>query len=104
MLLLFEDAAGIPPAWYESLAHRSRTVVNPRGVLADFGVELPKDVEVCVHDPTADLGYTVLPVRPKATRGWTEAELARLVTPDSTIGTAVVAAPSKPALRRRTAR
>jgi len=94
---------GIPPAWYKSLAYRSRTVVDPRGVLADFGVELPKDVEVRVHDSTADLRYIVLPMRPKGTRGWTEAELARLVTRDSMIGTAVVAAPSKPAPRRPTA-
>ena len=95
---------GVPPAWYKSLAYRSRTVVDPRGVLADFGVELPKDVEVRVHDSTADLRYIVLPMQPKGTRGWTEAELARLVTRDSMIGTAVVAAPSKPASQRRTAR
>ena len=95
---------GVPPAWYKSLAYRSRTVVDPRGVLADFGVELPKDVEVRVHDSTADLRYIVLPMQPKGTRGWTEAELARLVTRDSMIGTAVVAAPSTPASRRRTAR
>jgi nitrile hydratase alpha subunit len=95
---------GVPPAWYKSLAYRSRTVVDPRGVLADFGVELPKDVEVAVHDSTADLRYIVLPMRPVGTRGWTEAELARLVTRDSMIGTAVVAAPSKPRARRRTAR
>jgi len=95
---------GIPPAWYKSLAYRSRTVVDPRGVLADFGVELPKDVEVRVHDSTADLRYLVLPMRPKGTRGWTEAELARLVTRDSMIGTAVVATPSKPPPRRPTAR
>jgi len=95
---------GVPPAWYKSLAYRSRTVVDPRGVLADFGVELPKDVEVRVHDSTADLRYIVLPMQPKGTRGWTEAELARLVTRDSMIGTAVVAAPSKPPSRRRTAR
>jgi len=87
----------------QKLAYRSRTVVDPRGVLADFGVELPKDVEVRVHDSTADLRYIVLPMRPKGTRGWTEAELARLVTRDSMIGTAVVAAPSTPAPRRPTA-
>jgi nitrile hydratase len=91
---------GIPPAWYKSLAYRSRTVVDPRGVLADFGVELPKDVEVRVHDSTADLRYIVLPMRPKGTRDWSETELAGLVTRDSMIGTAVVAAPS-PASRRR---
>jgi nitrile hydratase len=95
---------GIPPAWYKSLAYRSRTVVDPRGVLADFGVELPEDVEVRVHDSTADLRYIVLPMRPKGTRGWTEAELARLVTRDSMIGTALVAAPSKRTSQRRGAR
>jgi nitrile hydratase len=95
---------GIPPAWYKSLAYRSRTVVDPRGVLADFGVELPEDVEVRVHDSTADLRYIVLPMRPKGTRGWTEAELARLVTRDSMIGTGLVAAPSKRTSQRRGAR
>jgi nitrile hydratase len=84
---------GIPPAWYKSLAYRSRTVVDPRGVLAEFGVELAKDVEVRVHDSTADLRYLVLPMRPKGTRGWSEAELACLITRDSMIGTAVVAPP-----------
>jgi nitrile hydratase alpha subunit len=92
---------GIPPAWYKSLAYRSRTVVDPRGVLAEFGVELPKDAEVRIHDSTADLRYIVLPMRPKGTRGWTEAELAGLVTRDSMIGTAVVAPPCGPASRAR---
>jgi len=94
---------GIPPAWYKSLAYRSRTVIDPRGVLTEFGVELPKDVEVCVHDSTADLRYLVLPMRPKGTRGWSEAELASLITRDSMIGTAVVAPPSEPASRERAA-
>ena len=60
----------------EWMASSSTSVVDPRGVLADFGVELPKVVEVRVHDSTADLRYIVLPLRPKGTRGWTEAELA----------------------------
>jgi nitrile hydratase subunit alpha len=95
---------GIPPAWYKSLAYRSRTVIDPRGVLAEFGLELSRDVEVRVHDSTADLRYIVLPMRPKGTRGWTEAELARLVTRDSMIGTAIVAPTSaRPASRRRKA-
>ena len=80
---------GVPPAWYKSLAYRSRTVVDPRGVLAEFGVELPEDVEVRVHDSTADLRYIVLPMRPKGTRGWSEKELAALVTRDCMIGTAI---------------
>ncbi len=86
---------GVPPAWYKSLAYRSRTVVDPRGVLAEFGVELPKGVEVRVHDSTADLRYIVLPMRPKGTRDWSEEQLAALVTRDSMIGTALPAAPGK---------
>jgi nitrile hydratase subunit alpha len=87
---------GIPPAWYKSLAYRSRTVVDPRGVLAEFGLELPAATEVRVHDSTADLRYIVLPMRPKGTRGWSEAELAAIVTRDSMIGTAIPVVPSKP--------
>jgi len=87
---------GIPPAWYKSLAYRSRVVVDPRGVLAEFGVEPPQGVEVRVHDSTADLRYIVLPMRPKGTRDWSEADLAALVTRDSMIGTAIPAAPGKP--------
>jgi nitrile hydratase len=90
---------GIPPAWYKSLAYRSRTVVDPRGVLAEFGVELPDTVEVRVHDSTADLRYIVLPMRPKGTRGWSEAELAAIVTRDSMIGTAIPAVPPKRSAR-----
>ena len=84
---------GIPPAWYKSLAYRSRTVIDPRGVLAEFGVALPEGVEVRVHDSTADLRYIVLPMRPKGTRGWSEADLAALVTRDCMIGTAIPAVP-----------
>lgn len=80
---------GIPPAWYKSLAYRSRVVVDPRGVLAEFGVEVPGSVEVRVHDSTADLRYLVLPMRPKGTDGWSEERLAGLVTRDSMIGTGV---------------
>jgi nitrile hydratase len=82
---------GIPPAWYKSLAYRSRTVADPRGVLAEFGIALPADTEVRVHDSTADLRYIVLPMRPRATRGWSEDELAAIVTRDCMIGTAVPA-------------
>ena len=80
---------GTPPAWYKSLAYRSRTVVDPRGVLREFGVELPRQVEVRVHDSTADLRYLVLPMRPKATRGWSQDQLATIVTRDCMIGTAL---------------
>jgi nitrile hydratase len=94
---------GVPPAWYKALAYRSRTVVDPRGVLKEFGVEMPEDVEVRVHDSTADLRYIVLPMRPKGTRGWSEEDLAAIVTRDSMIGTAIPAAPAKPAPRRKKA-
>lgn len=80
---------GIPPSWYKSSPYRSRVVVDPRGVLAEFGVDVPGDVEVRVHDSTADLRYLVLPVRPRGTEGWTEKQLAKLVTRDCMIGVAV---------------
>ena len=92
---------GVPPAWYKSLAYRSRTVADPRGVLAEFGVELPKGVEVRVHDSTADLRYIVLPMRPKGTRDWSEEQLAGIVTRDSMVGTAVPAIPAKPSAPRK---
>jgi nitrile hydratase len=92
---------GVPPAWYKSLAYRSRTVADPRGVLAEFGVDLPEGVEVRVHDSTADLRYIVLPMRPKGTQGWSETQLAAIVTRDSMIGTATPAAPAKPTARKR---
>lgn len=84
---------GIPPAWYKSDAYRARTVKDPRGVLHEFGTELPPEVEIRVMDSTADLRYLVLPMRPPGTEHMSEAELARLVTRDSMIGTAVARAP-----------
>jgi nitrile hydratase len=86
---------GIPPAWYKSLAYRSRTVVDPRGVLAEFGVSIPDDVTVRVHDSTADLRYIVLPMRPKSTKGWSEEKLAAIVTRDCMIGTALPKVPAQ---------
>jgi len=84
---------GIPPAWYKSLAYRSRVVVDPRGVLDEFGVKVRPNVEVRVHDSTADLRYLVLPMRPKGTDDYSEEELAALVTRDAMIGTAIPDAP-----------
>lgn len=78
---------GFPPDWYKSRAYRSRTVREPRRVLEEFGLTLPQDVEVRVHDSTADMRYIVIPNRPEGTEGWTQAELAALVTRDSMIGT-----------------
>lgn len=80
---------GIPPAWYKSLAYRSRVVVDPRAVLAEFGVHVPDGTEVRVHDSTADLRYLILPRRPDGTEGWSEDRLASIVTRDSMIGTAI---------------
>jgi nitrile hydratase len=79
---------GIPPEWYKSRAYRSRAVREPRAVLAEFGTRLPEDVDVRVHDSTADMRYMVLPLRPRGTEGWDEERLARLVTRDSLIGVA----------------
>jgi nitrile hydratase len=79
---------GPPPDWYKSLPYRSRAVSDPRGVLAEFGVELDDDVEVRVVDSTADVRYLVIPRRPEGTDGMSEDELAPLVTRDSMIGAA----------------
>lgn len=77
---------GRPPDWYKSFNYRQRSVVDPRGVMSEFGLELPEDVEVRVHDSTADIRYIVLPIRPSGTEGWSVADLAKLVTRDSMIG------------------
>jgi nitrile hydratase len=77
---------GRPPDWYKSFNYRQRSVNDPRGVMREFGLVLPDDVEVRVHDSTADIRYLVLPLRPKGTEGLSEAELTKLVTRDSMIG------------------
>lgn len=77
---------GLPPDWYKSRAYRSRVVREPRAVLAEFGTVLPDDVEVRVHDSTADMRYLVLPERPAGTEGWSEERLAQLVSRDSMVG------------------
>ncbi len=77
---------GLPPDWYKSRAYRSRTVREPRAVLKEFGTDIPMDVEVRVHDSTADLRYMVLPMRPQGSDGLDEDALAKLVTRDSMIG------------------
>jgi nitrile hydratase len=78
---------GLPPVWYKSAPYRARAVIDPRGVLAEFGVTLPAEVELRVWDSTAEVRYLVLPRRPPRTDGWTEEQLATLVTRDSMIGT-----------------
>jgi nitrile hydratase subunit alpha len=77
---------GIPPEWYKSRAYRSRVVREPRAVLAEFGTPLSAAIEIRVHDSTADMRYMVLPMRPRGTDGWSEEQLATLVTRDSLIG------------------
>ena len=77
---------GLPPIWYKSAPYRSRAVIDPRGVLADFGVSLPDDVNISVWDSTSEMRYLVLPMRPAGTDGWSEEQLADLVTRDSMIG------------------
>jgi nitrile hydratase len=86
---------GLPPIWYKSAPYRSRAVIDPRGVLADFGVKLKDGVEVRVWDSTAEVRYLVLPERPAGTDGLGEEDLAALVTRDSMIGTGFPAAPAK---------
>ena len=85
---------GLPPIWYKSAPFRARSVIDPRGVLNEFGVELSDDIEVRVWDSNAELRYLVLPRRPPGTEGMGEDELAALVTRDSMIGTALVEAPA----------
>lgn len=82
---------GLPPVWYKSAPYRSRAVIDPRGVLREFGVEVPADTEVRVWDSTAEIRYLVLPERPLGAEKMTEEELAALVTRDSMIGTGKVA-------------
>ena len=90
---------GLPPVWYKSAPYRSRAVREPRAVLQEVGVKLPEEVEVRVWDSTAEVRYLVLPERPVGTDGMTEEQLAALVTRDSMIGTALVAAPGPGAKR-----
>jgi nitrile hydratase len=86
---------GLPPVWYKSFAYRSRAVSDPRGVLEDFGLELPREVEVRVWDSSAEIRYLVIPQRPKGTAKMTEDQLAAIVTRDSMVGVAKVEAPRK---------
>lgn len=85
---------GLPPAWYKSAPYRSRIVIEPRSVLAEFGLNISEETEIRVWDSSAELRYLVLPQRPAATEGWSEDQLAELVTRDAMIGTGV---PRQPA-------
>jgi nitrile hydratase len=85
---------GLPPVWYKSAPYRSRSVIDPRGMLRELGLDLPAEVEVRVWDSTAELRYMVIPERPAGTEGLSEEQLADLVTRDSMVGVARVSAPA----------
>ena len=86
---------GLPPVWYKSAPYRSRAVIDPRGVLREFGLEIGEDVEIRVWDSTAELRYLVIPQRPAGTEGIGEDDLAELVTRDSMIGTGLALSPGE---------
>jgi len=85
---------GLPPVWYKSPAYRSRVVIEPRAVLAEFGLELPEGTRLRVWDSTAELRYLVVPMRPEGTEGWSPEDLAALVTRESMIGTGLARVPA----------
>jgi nitrile hydratase subunit alpha len=88
---------GLPPRWYKSAAYRSRAVIDPRGVLREFGLAIGDDVQLQVWDSTAELRYLVVPQRPANTDGFSEEQLASLITRDAMIGTGVVTTASRTA-------
>jgi nitrile hydratase len=88
---------GLPPVWYKSPPYRSRAVIDPRGVLKEFGVTLPQETRIRVWDSTAEIRYLVVPMRPAGTDGWSEEKLAELVTRDSMIGTGLPLSPNSAA-------
>jgi nitrile hydratase subunit alpha len=89
------DVLGLPPVWYKSAPYRSRAVLDPRGVLADFGVSLPASTQIRVWDSTAETRFIVVPPRPAGTEGWSEERLASLVTRDCMIGTGLPRQPEE---------
>jgi nitrile hydratase subunit alpha len=89
------DLLGLPPTWYKSTAYRSRAVKEPRAVLADFNVTLPDDRKIRVWDSTAETRFIVIPLRPDGTAGWSEEQLAKLVTRDSMVGTGLPRQPGE---------
>ena len=84
---------GLPPVWYKSAPYRAKAVIDPRGVLADFGVTVPEETEIRIWDSTAEIRYLVIPMRPAGTEGWSAERLADLVTRDAMIGTGLALAP-----------
>jgi nitrile hydratase len=91
------EVLGLPPIWYKSAPYRSRAVKDPRGVLAEFGVKLPKETEIRVWDSTAETRFLVVPMRPAGTDDFSEEQLADLVTRDSMIGTGLAQTPAEAA-------
>jgi nitrile hydratase len=91
------EVLGLPPVWYKSAPYRARVVRDPAGVLADFGVQLPPGTAIRVWDSTAETRFLVVPMRPAGTDGWSEAQLATLVTRDSMIGTGLARLPAQAA-------
>jgi nitrile hydratase len=89
------EVLGLPPVWYKSAPYRSRAVIDPRGVLADFGVTLPAETEIRVWDSTAETRFIVVPLRPAGTGGWSEDKLAGLVTRNSMIGAGLALTPAE---------
>src|SRR5579863_5722819 len=89
------DVLGLPPVWYKSAPYRSRAVIDPKGVLADFGVKLPPETAIRIWDSTAETRFLVVPMRPAGTEGWSEDDLARLVTRDSMVGTGLAKSPAE---------
>jgi nitrile hydratase len=85
---------GLPPVWYKSMPYRSRAVIEPREVLKEFGVEVPDEREVRVWDSTAEVRYLVIPERPMGTEGWSEVQLAEIVTRNAMIGTGIATVPA----------
>ena len=89
------DVLGLPPVWYKSAPYRSRTVIDPKGVLADFGVTLPAGTDIRIWDSTAETRFLVVPIRPAGTDGWSEEALAAIVTRDSMVGTGLPKVPDE---------
>ena len=85
------EVLGLPPTWYKSAPYRARAVIEPRKVLAEFGVTLPEETEIRVWDSTAETRFLVVPMRPAGTENWSEGQLAALVTRNSMVGTGLAA-------------
>jgi nitrile hydratase len=85
------EVLGLPPTWYKSAPYRARAVIEPRNVLSEFGVSLPEETEIRVWDSTAETRFMVVPMRPAGTEGWSEEQLAALVTRNSMVGTGLAA-------------